>query len=376
MAGIYIHIPFCKQRCIYCDFYTTTNLIDRQNYMDALCREAELRKDYIEGEVVNTIYFGGGTPSLLQSADFEQIFHSLYKNFNVSADAEITLEANPDDLSSDYIKLLQDLPVNRLSMGVQSFNDRELKFLNRRHDAKQAIDVVQKCRKAGFNNISIDLMYGLPEQTMNIWKYNLHQAVELDVQHISAYHLIYEEKTKLYRLLEKGRVKTIEENLSVDMFSEMIDQFRQACFEHYEISNFAKEGFISKHNCSYWLGTKYLGLGSSAHSYDGENRSWNISSVKEYIKGINNPKPNITTEYLDENMRYNDFILTGLRTKWGVDLKQLEQKFGDLKLNYCLQNIQKHIDRDKVIKVEDKLKLTQDGIFISDDIMSDLMYID
>lgn len=376
MAGIYIHIPFCKHRCIYCDFYTTTNLIDRQNYMDALCREAELRKDYIEGEVVNTIYFGGGTPSLLQSADFEQIFHSLYKNFNVSADAEITLEANPDDLSSDYIKLLQDLPVNRLSMGVQSFNDKELKFLNRRHDAKQAIDVVQECRKAGFNNISIDLMYGLPEQTMDIWKYNLHQAVELDVQHISAYHLIYEEKTKLYRLLEKGRVKTIEENLSVDMFSEMIDQFRQACFEHYEISNFAKEGFISKHNSSYWLGTKYLGLGSSAHSYDGENRSWNISSVKEYIKGINNLKPNITTEYLDENMRYNDFILTGLRTKWGVDLKQLEQKFGDRKLNYCLQNIQKHIDRDKVIKVEDKLKLTQDGIFISDDIMSDLMYID
>lgn len=376
MAGIYIHIPFCKQRCIYCDFYTTTNLIDRQNYMDALCREAELRKDYIEGEVVNTIYFGGGTPSLLQSADFEQIFHSLYKNFNVSADAEITLEANPDDLSSDYIKLLQDLPVNRLSMGVQSFNDRELKFLNRRHDAKQAIDVVQKCRKAGFNNISIDLMYGLPEQTMDIWKYNLHQAVELDVQHISAYHLIYEEKTKLYRLLEKGRVKTIEENLSVDMFSEMIDQFRQAGFEHYEISNFAKEGFISKHNSSYWLGTKYLGLGSSAHSFDGENRAWNISSVKEYIKGIDGQNPDITMEYLDENMRYNDFILTGLRTKWGVDLKQLEQKFGDLKLNYCLQNIQKHIDRDKVIKVEDKLKLTQDGIFISDDIMSDLMYID
>lgn len=376
MAGIYLHIPFCKQRCIYCDFYSNTNLSYRHNYVSALSREAILRKNYIKGETVRTIYFGGGTPSLLRSADFDLLFKTLSDNYNISPEAEITLEANPDDLSNEYIKLLRNLPFNRISIGVQSFNDNELNFLNRRHTSQKAADVVRQCQQTGFGNISIDLMYGLPGQTMEIWKQNLNRAIDLGIQHISAYHLIYEENTKLYRLLENGRVEDIDENLSVGMFSEMIDRFAKANFEHYEISNFAKKGFISKHNSSYWLGSKYLGLGSSAHSFDGKNRAWNISSLKEYIAGIDSGQPKTTTEYLNENMRYNDFILTRLRTMWGIDLNELEQKFGLIKLKYCIQNTQKHINRKMVINYDNHLKLTREGIFISDDIMSDLMFID
>lgn len=375
MAGIYIHIPYCKTRCIYCDFFTQTNTRTKPLFVGALCREISLRKDYLLGEPIETIYFGGGTPSQLSGDEFEEIFKAIYSNFEIVEGAEITLEANPDDLTDDYIKMLRSLPFNRISIGVQSFDDAELKFLNRRHSAQRAKDVVLKCREAGLTNISIDLMYGLPNQTMDVWQRNLQEAINLNVSHISSYHLIYEEGTKLYAFLQQGKVRTVEEELSVDMFGVMIDKLYDAGFEHYEISNFARKGLYSKHNSSYWLGVKYLGLGPSAHSFDGQNRAFNVLSISKYISGMEKGKPLIELEILDEKTRYNDFIITGLRTMWGIDLNRLKELFGDKYLNYCLENIQKYIDSNQVKVEGDKIVLSRAGIFISDGIMSDLMYV-
>jgi len=376
MAGIYIHVPFCKTICIYCDFFTKTNMDKKNPYIDAVCKEAKIRSSYIDNEKVETIYFGGGTPSQLPKEDIKSILDTIYNTYEVATDAEITLEANPDDLNEDYANDLIQIGINRLSMGVQSFDDDELKFLNRRHSAERAIKAVKLSQNAGFKNISIDLMYGLPNQTMDIWKKNLQTAIDLHIQHISSYHLIYEEGTKLYRLLQKGNIKSVDEELSVEMFSTMIDYLTKADFIHYEISSFGKEGLFSKHNSSYWLGTKYLGLGPAAHSFDGQNRSWNISSIPKYISGINANEPNIEIEYLDKKTQYNDFILTGLRTMWGVNKHKLEKKFGKDMLSYCDRNIQKYIDSSDVIETNNIYKLNKSGIFISDSIMSNLMYID
>lgn len=376
MAGIYIHVPFCKTRCIYCDFFTQTDTSLRSEYIKAIAGEIILRKGYLDSEIIHTIYFGGGTPSQLSKTDFEYIFDAISNNFCIADDAEITLEANPDDLDDNYLAMLQTLPFNRISIGIQSFNDAELKYLKRRHSAQRAKDVVLQAQKLGFNNISIDLMYGLPNQSMDIWKQNLEEAIQLNVQHISAYHLIYEKDTKLYKLLQQGKVNVVDEDISVDMFSTMIDKLGDAGFTHYEISNFSKDGLYSKHNTSYWIGQKYLGLGPAAHSFDGKDRALNISSIPQYIKGITNKKPNIEIELLEINTQYNDFIITGMRTMWGIDLKILESRFGKKLLNYCLNNANPHIDRGNVIRTENILKLTKQGIFISDGIMSDLMYID
>lgn len=375
MAGIYIHVPFCKTRCIYCDFYTRTDISPKYNYVTALCNEVLLRKDYIKGEGIKTIYFGGGTPSQLAFDDFRRIFDTLFVNFEIQADAEITIEANPDDLTPQYVEILRKLPFNRLSMGIQSFDDEELKFLKRRHSTAKAIDAVGLCKSFGYDNISIDLMYGLPNQTMEIWKGNLNAAIALDIQHISSYHLIYEQGTRLYRLFKSGEVKPVNEDLSVDMFSTMIDELSFAGFEQYEISNFARNGLYSRHNSSYWLGEKYLGLGPAAHSYDGQNRAWNIASISKYIEGINEGKPNIEIEYLDENTRYNDFILTGMRTRWGVNISALNALFGTRLKDYCLKNARKYLEQGFLTQDGDILKLTREGIFISDGIMSDLMWV-
>ncbi len=375
MAGIYIHVPYCKTRCIYCDFFTQTNTGTRLDYVSAVCRELELRQNYIKEEIVRTIYFGGGTPSLLSIADFERIFNTIYNIFEVNEDAEITLEANPDDLSAEYLEQFNCLPFNRISIGIQSFNDEELKFINRRHSAKEAMDAVKRAQVSGFENISIDLMYGLPNQSMEVWKKNLATAISLDVQHISSYHLIYEEGTKLYRLFRKGEVKEVEEDLSLDMFSTMIDSLTKAGYEHYEISNFARYGLYSRHNTSYWQGVKYLGVGPAAHSFDGVDRALNIASIPKYIAAIEEREPILEVEVLDISSRYNDYILTGLRTMWGVDLVKLEQEFGGEYLKFCLKNAEKYLSLNDVMIEDSKLKLTRKGIFISDGIMSDLMWI-
>lgn len=374
MAGIYIHIPFCKTRCTYCDFYTGTNETQMDTFVDALCAEIRIRKEEIP-EPVKTIYFGGGTPSRLRQEHFEKIFDALHRHFSIETTAEVTIEANPDDLSGRYVEMLSQLPVNRLSVGIQSFNDEELKFLSRRHTARQAIDTVRRCQQHGFRNISIDLMYGLPQQTTEIWGYNLEQAIALDVPHISSYHLIYEEKTRMYRLLQAGRIKPVGEEVSTDMFAMLIEHLTSQGYIHYEISAFGKEGYFSQHNSSYWKNGKYLGLGPAAHSFDGDNRSFNIPSLIRYIKGVESGILNRETEHLGLSEKYNETVLTGLRTMWGLDLTELANRFGDELYHYCMQNAQKYLDK-KLLKTEgDRLKLTRDGIFISDGIMSDLMWI-
>lgn len=374
MAGIYIHIPYCKTRCTYCDFYTLTNESQIDTFVDALRREAEMRKKELP-ETVKTIYFGGGTPSRLHHNHFGQIFDTLFNHYTIDADAEITVEANPDDLSDDYIRMLAKLPVNRLSIGIQSFDDDELKFLSRRHSSRQAIDAVRKCQEQGFRNISIDLMYGLPGQSLELWERNLDQAIALGTQHISAYHLIYEEKTRMYSLLKSGKIRQVDETSSTAMFSRLIDRLTANDFIHYEISAFGKEGHFSRHNSAYWQNEKYAGLGPAAHSYDGDNRSLNVASLNRYIKGIESGTPDRNIEQLSLNEKYNEFILTGLRTMWGINLTELKNRFGEHFLRLCMENAQKYLDQKLLNREENTLKLTREGIFISDGIMSDLMQV-
>ena len=374
MSGLYLHIPFCKTRCIYCDFFSSVSEKKKSQYVDALCRELILQKDYLDGEPVQTIYFGGGTPSQLEAKEFKQIFDcisssGLTGNLPVK---EITLEVNPDDISSGYLESIRHLPFNRISMGVQSFDDSELSFLNRRHNEKKAVEAIHKCKQFGFNNISIDLIYGLPGQTMEGWKATLQQALALEIQHISAYHLIYEEGTRLYDLMHTGKILPVDENISVEMFSEMIVTLENAGFEHYEISNFARPGFIAQHNSSYWNGTHYLGAGASAHSFNGKSRHWNISNLNDYIESASRGNIRKETEIIGPAEAYNDFILTRLRTMWGIDLTELEKKFGEDKKSYCLSQARKHLANQTLRLSGDKLTLTRKGIFVSDGIMSDL----
>ncbi|MDD2951995.1 MAG: radical SAM family heme chaperone HemW [Parabacteroides sp.] len=375
MAGLYIHVPFCTKRCLYCDFFSNTEMRYKEAYVEAIGNEMALRKTYIRNETLETIYFGGGTPSQLGEEDFHKIFKAIYHHFNVSDQAEITLEANPDDMNPEYISMLRKFPFNRISMGVQSFHPEDLRFLNRRHDREQAIRAVELCKQYGITNISIDLIYGLPNQTRQAWEENLDMAIRLDVPHLSAYHLIYEEGTALYKLKEAGKVRPIDEELSVSFFSTLIDRLVEAGYQHYEISNFARPGFLSRHNSSYWTGEKYLGLGPSAHSYNGIDREWNVSSLPIYIKGIENGLPAIESENLDLYTRYNDFIITGLRTMWGISFTDIQTKFGEKLLSYCLKQARPHINQGLLLQTNDKLILSKDGIFVSDGIMSDLLWV-
>lgn len=376
MAGIYLHIPFCKRRCIYCDFFSTTQSERKTEYIHALCHELETRKDYLGEEGIETIYLGGGTPSQLDKEDFEKIFSSIYSNYHVTGQPEITLEANPDDLTSEYIAMLRSLPFNRLSMGIQTFNEPTLKLLQRRHTAGQAIRAFQECRAAGFRNISIDLMYGLPGETLSSWEQDLEQALALHPEHISAYHLIYEEGTALWKLREQHSVEEADEDLSVSLFSKLIDRLASAGYDHYEISNFCLPGLHSRHNSSYWTGKKYLGCGPSAHSYNGISRQWNVASLDKYIKGISAGAPDIEIEELDLYTRYNDFVITSIRTQWGMPLSGLRSKFGDKLYAYCLRMAAPHLEQGTLAIVEDTLKLTREGIFISDGIMSDMLWVE
>ena len=375
MAGIYIHIPFCKSRCIYCDFFTSTNEAEMDKYVQALCKEISDRKDEVTDDLIKTIYIGGGTPSRLQHNHFESIFNAINKSYTIATNVEVTIESNPDDLSHDYVDMLRDLPFNRISIGIQSFDDQELNFLSRRHDANRAKEAVKYCQEKGFDNISIDLMYGLPKQTLAIWQETLRQALQLNIQHISAYHLIYEEKTRLYSLLQAGKVNPVEEDSSLEMFEVLIQTLSDAGFMHYEISNFAKPGFISQHNSSYWTGEKYLGFGPSAHSFDGEHRWWNVSSMPKYIEGINNSNLEIEKEDIDLTTKYNEYIITGLRTMWGIDLDELKMKFGEDLYDYFLLNAQRYFDLHYLKRENSSVALTHKGIFISDGIMSDLMKV-
>lgn len=375
MAGLYIHIPFCAKRCLYCDFFSNTDMRYKEAYIRAIIEEMKQRQLYIEGEPIETIYFGGGTPSQLTAADFELIFETIYQLFDTTSCQEITLEANPDDMTADYIKSIRTLPFNRISMGVQSFQEKDLRFLNRRHNSQQAKQAVALCQEQGITNISIDLIYGLPGQTLEEWESNLEEAIRLQIPHISAYHLIYEEGTALYKLLEAGKITPVEEELSVTLFSTLIDRLTEAGYLHYEISNFARPGCFSQHNSSYWTGKPYLGIGPSAHSYNRHSRQWNVSSLPLYIKGINEQSPEIEIEELDIHTRYNDFIITSLRTMWGIRLNDIRTLFGEDKLSYLNQQAKSYLQKGLLLQQHDTLTLSKEGIFISDGIMSDLLWV-
>jgi len=376
MAGIYIHIPFCKRRCIYCDFFSTTQSEKKPTYIHALCQELEIRKDYLQGEDIETIYLGGGTPSQLSLEELESIFTTIYNIYKVKEDAEITLEANPDDLTTAYISKLRRLPINRISMGIQTFQEETLKLLHRRHTAQQAIEAFQRCRNAGFQNISIDLMYGLPNETLETWREDLKKALSLYPEHISAYHLIYEEGTTLWNLREQHQVEEADEELSVTLFKTLIDELTPAGYQHYEISNFCLPGLHSRHNSSYWTGKKYLGCGPSAHSFNGLSRQWNVASLEAYLNGMSLGKPDYEIEELDLYTRYNDFVITSIRTCRGMSLSHLHTEYGEELYRYCLRMAKSYLEQGLLEKKGDNLKLTPKGIFISDGIMSDLLWVE
>ena len=368
MAGIYVHVPFCSSRCVYCGFYSTTGLELRDRYVDAVCSEIKMRPS---ADSVGTIYLGGGTPSQLSPTHLKRIFDTIYIYNKEETDAEITMEANPDDVTSEFVAMLQKLPINRISMGTQTFDDERLKFLHRRHTSSQVPLAVSALRQAGFNNISIDLMYGFPNQTLDEWKADIDEALRLDVEHISTYCLMYEEGTALYRLLEQGKVQEIDEELERHMYYTLIERLESAGYEHYEISNFARPGYRSRHNSSYWHGVPYIGVGAAAHSYDIKTRSWNVADIRQYIEGMERGERISDEETLDEDTRYNDAITVSLRTSDGLDLSKLSEK----QRRYCMANAQRHIDANLLKLNENHLALTKEGLFVSNMVMSDLIMI-
>lgn len=343
--------------------------------MLTLNKETNVRKNYLQNETVDTIYFGGGTPSVLQTVEIESILQSFYERFHISDDVEITLEANPDDLTFEYLKSIQRIGINRLSIGVQSFHDNHLKKMNRRHNTMQAINSIKNAAEIGINNLSVDLIYGLPELSEMEWKDSMNQVFKLPVQHLSAYHLTYHEGTPFYTWLKKGTLKEIKEAESVKQFEMLIEFAEKNGFEHYEISNFAKNKMYSKHNTSYWLNKKYLGLGPSAHSYDGVSRRWNLSSVEAYINAVDRNTNYFEEEVLSEKDKYNEYILTRIRTRWGVSLDFISQQFGKKYSEYFIRQLEKFKDTNSFVRENNVIKLTKKGLFISDEIMTDLMII-
>lgn len=374
MAGIYIHIPFCKSRCIYCGFYSTTLLDLRKKYINAVCREMELRKNYIR-EPFSTIYLGGGTPSLLDEAELTKLFLYINNVYDVDRNAEITMECNPDDITPEFTNMLSRLPINRVSMGAQTFADSRLRLLYRRHSSDEVKHAVKLLREAGIKNISIDLMFGFPDESLSQWKEDISAALALNVEHISAYSLMYEEDTPLWKMLDTGKVKEIDEELSLTMFKELVCQLTDAGYEHYEISNFARPGYRSRHNSSYWHQVPYIGLGAAAHSFDLNSRQWNVADLKLYIEEINNGIIPMEREELDNDTTFNDIITTALRTSDGIDLNALETRLGKRYRNTLISAAGKHLEQGLLEIRHDRLRLTAEGIFISDMVMSDLMIV-
>lgn len=374
MAGIYIHIPFCKSRCIYCGFYSTTLLDLRKKYINAVCREMELRKNYIR-EPFSTIYLGGGTPSLLDEAELTKLFLYINNVYDVDRNAEITMECNPDDITPKFTNMLSRLPINRVSMGAQTFADSRLRLLHRRHNSDEVKHAVKLLREAGIKNISIDLMFGFPDESLSQWKEDISAALALNVEHISAYSLMYEEDTPLWKMLDTGKVKEIDEELSLTMFKELVCQLTDAGYEHYEISNFARPGYRSRHNSNYWHQVPYIGLGAAAHSFDLNSRQWNVADLKLYIEEINNGIIPMEREELDNDTTFNDIITTALRTSDGINLNALETRLGKRYRNTLISAAGKHIEQGLLEIRHDRLRLTFEGIFISDMVMSDLMIV-
>ncbi|MFP4470365.1 MAG: radical SAM family heme chaperone HemW [Bacteroidales bacterium] len=372
MAGLYVHIPFCRQKCHYCNFYSLATAKFRDEVMAALPWELELQQHYFKGETTGTIYFGGGTPSLFRPGKIQEIIDQTAKFPGLEENAEITLEANPDDITAAWLDELEKTSVNRLSIGIQSFRDEELKKLNRMHSAQDALHSVRLAQERGYQNISIDLIYGIPGQTEEAWRENLASAIALHVAHISAYALTVEPHTALDVLIRKGKYPPVDDALAARHFEILSKFLTDEDYEHYEISNFALRGSYSRHNKSYWEGTKYLGIGPSAHSFDGNSRQWNVSNLQQYLEGIQQGKPVFEKETLTTAQRFNEYVMTAIRTMWGIDCRKVEDSFDAARLHDLLRQAEPYIQDGRIEKTPDHLVLTARGKFFADGIASAL----
>ena len=375
MAGIYIHIPFCKQACHYCDFHFSTSLKYKDDMIRALQAEVAWRKDELGNEKIETIYFGGGTPSVLSVDEINKLIMAVHQHFEVTSDPEITLEANPDDLSKEKIKELSQTPINRLSIGVQSFFDDDLLLMNRSHNAQNAYESVAEARKY-FDNITLDLIYGIPNMSMEKWQANIDKALALNVPHISSYALTVEPKTTLHHLIQKGEIPLPDDGVAHEHFLRLVEVLQANGFVHYELSNFGLPGYFSQNNTAYWQGKKYLGIGPSAHSFDGISRSWNVANNVRYIQHIDQQNLPSEKEYLSFADRYNEYIMTGLRTIWGVSLDKIQADFGAKFENYLRLNAQKYLDNQQLVIEDNHLKTTLQAKFFTDGIASDLFWVE
>ncbi len=373
MAGIYIHIPFCKKLCYYCDFYHVISENDHSLFVNALKKEIEIRQNYLSREAVSTIYFGGGTPSVLSINEIESILSVIRKQFVIEPESEITMEVNPDDVSEEYFKELLLLGINRISLGIQSWKDEDLRFLNRRHTSAQSAEAIKAAFKAGFENVSIDLIYGIPGMTTEQLALNLSQTFSYGITHLSAYHLTIEPGTRFGKMKEKNKFVEIEEEESVAQFNLLIDKAKEAGFIHYEISNFSKPGYFSIHNTNYWKQVPYLGLGPAAHSFNGYSRQWNIKNLRKYISSLKGNKQFYEKEELDLKTKFNEYILTSLRTMWGIDLQYVEKAFEKEGYDYIINLAGKFINYGLMEQKKNALILTNQGMMISDNIISEFI---
>ena len=380
MAGIYIHIPFCKQACNYCDFHFSTSIKKKNEMVFALAKEIEMRKLELlncarsDKNEIETIYFGGGTPSRLQISDIRLLINEVYKHYKVAENPEITLEANPDDLSENYLIELSEIGINRLSIGIQSFFEDDLKMMNRAHNSEEA----KKCLEIAtqyFDNISLDLIYGIPAMSNEKWKYNIETAMSFGVNHISSYALTVEPKTALKKLIQSGKIDAPKDEVALDHFEILVETLTANGFVHYELSNFGKENYFSRNNSNYWLGKKYIGIGPSAHSYNGVSRSWNVANNSIYIKSINDNKLPNEIEILSKIDAYNEYVMIGLRTIWGISLNKIEFDFGKEFLDYLMKQSQKFLNDDLLFIENNILKATKKGKFLCDGIASDLFFL-
>ncbi len=375
MASIYIHIPYCKQQCTYCNFHFRIAQNDKAEMLKSIKKEIEMRQPYINGATISSIYFGGGTPSILNKEELNSLVNTVYRYFTIDTDAEITLECNPDDLNTQMLADLKEIGINRLSIGIQSFDDADLKFMNRSHNAKEALSCIHLAKKAGFENITIDLIYGLPNQSNEKWKQNLKQMLALDIQHFSAYALTIEPKTALKHLIDKKKVTPLEEKITVEHFNTLVQIATENNFIHYEISNFGKEGFFSNHNTAYWKNQHYLGVGPSAHSFNGTSRQWNIASNKQYIEKVNTNNSYFEVEQLSNEQQYNEYIFTALRTMWGVELNYIAAQFGADAQKYFKKQVQNWKNQEKIKQLNNNYTLTEKGKLYADAIASDLFIV-
>lgn len=371
-TNLYIHVPFCASRCSYCDFYTETQRSLQSQWLEALLLEIDERLAPLHPSTLGHIYLGGGTPSLLSPDELARIFERIARWQVIDPEAEVTIECNPDDVNARYAEALAQLPINRVSMGVQSFHEADLRFLGRRHTAQQVYEAVASLRRVGLDNLSLDLIYGLPKQTLELWRSNVERILSLDVPHISAYHLIYEEGTALTRLRDLGRVHEASEEESISFFQVLINELTAAGYEHYEVSNFAKPGMYARLNTGYWQGIHYIGLGPSAHSFDGVGRSYNVADIQRYVSGMQTGVPQRELELLDEEERRHEYIMTRLRTMWGISRSEYRQLFGQRAEERLLERVQKYVQSAHVVVEEDCVRLSPSGYFLSDGIIVDL----